>query len=163
MPLKRASAEEKETRRLEKERTREAKAREKLKRDFFASPPGLARTAFEEGKQVFQYELDVQHVQAVVVAMSSATGKRTRSSDPAEILSAVCDEGWELVNGSFVFLQTGASSRSKFLSSGEQVAVTGTTVGYYLFKRNEANLRKDRVDPWEITTVPEEEMVGVDG
>jgi hypothetical protein len=42
---------------------------------------------------------------------------------------------WELVNGSFVFVEQGQQSREKFLSSGQNVAIKGTTVGYYLFRR----------------------------
>ena len=69
-----------------------------------------------------------------------------------DTLNAVCAEGWELVNGSFVFVETGQSSRSKALSSGQQVAVSGAVVGYYLFKRNEAN-KKTGADPWDETDV----------
>jgi hypothetical protein len=53
----------------------------------------------------------------------------------------VCHEGWELVNGSFVFLELGSESRDKFLASGQQVAVKGTVEGYYLVKRCETNKR----------------------
>jgi hypothetical protein len=148
---------EKQARGKQKQREREASAREKLKYDFYRSPAGQARAAYERGDQVFQYEFDVQNVQATVVPMVTAAAKRMRSTDPSEILSAVCDEGWELVNGSFVFVQTGSESRDKFLASGQQVAVRGTTVGYYLFKRNEQNLRR-KIDPWKIENVPEEEL-----
>ena len=75
--------------------------------------------------------------QAVIVAMvGSATTKKV--SDPSDVLNAVSREGWELVNGSFVFVEEGQQSRDKFMSSGQNVAVKGTTFGYYLFKRNEA-------------------------
>jgi hypothetical protein len=84
---------------------------------------------------VFQYSIDVMSQQAIIVAMvGSATAKQT--SDPSEVLNAVSREGWELVNGSFVFVEEGQQSRDKFLSSGQNVAVKGTTFGYYLFKRN---------------------------
>jgi hypothetical protein len=53
--------------------------------------------------------------------------------------NAVCSEGWELVNGSFVFVEQGQQSRDKFMSSGQNVATKGCTVGYYLFRRSEAN------------------------
>jgi hypothetical protein len=65
-------------------------------------------------------------------------GRTTRSStDPVDVLNAVCGEGWELVNGSFVFVEQGQESRDKFMSSGQNVAITGTTIGYYLFRRSE--------------------------
>jgi len=85
--------------------------------------------------------------QAIIVAMvGSRTSKQT--SDPSDILNSVCHEGWELVNGSFVFVHEGSQSRDKFMSSGQNLAVKGSTVGYYLFRRSEAN-RREVSNPWE--------------
>jgi hypothetical protein len=53
-------------------------------------------------------------------------------------MNSIAREGWRLVNGSFVFHETGSESRDKFLASGQHVAVRGAVVGYYLFARNEA-------------------------
>jgi len=105
--------------------------------EFAASPVGRARAAFAQGDDLFQYSMDVMSQQAIIVAMiGSATAKR--STDPSEILNGVCREGWELVNGSFTFVEEGQQSRDKFMASGQNVAIKGTTVGYYLFRRNEA-------------------------
>ena len=46
------------------------------------------------------------------------------------------------MNGSFVFVHEGSQSRDKFMSSGQNLAVKGTTVGYYLFRRCEVNRRE---------------------
>lgn len=146
---KAAKAERKTVEAEEKARADAAKAREKLKRDFFASPPGQARSAFERGHHVFQYSIDVQKTEAIVIAMTGAFTRTKATNDPSEILNAVCNEGWELVNGSFVFLELGSESRDKFMASGQNVAVKGTVIGYYLFKRCEAN-RQETVDPWEV-------------
>jgi len=114
---------------------------------FFNTPAGQARLAYERGDHVFQYSFDVMSQQAIIVAMvGSRTAKRT--NDPVAVLNSVCHEGWELVNGSFVFVEEGAQSRDKFMSSGQNVAIKGTTVGYYLFKRCDAN-RKPSTNPWE--------------
>ena len=59
----------------------------------------------------------------------------------------------ELVTGSFVFLELGSESRDKFMASGQQIAVKGTILGYYLFGRCEANKREMQM-PWE-TAAPE--------
>src|SRR5947208_14871814 len=120
-----------------------------MREDFFKSPAGLARVAFETGARVFQYSLDVLKTQAVVVKMVGAYAGPTSTTDPSAILNSVCNEGWELVNGSFVFLELGSESRDKFLASGQQVAVKGSIVGYYLFKRCEAN-RLESVEPWDV-------------
>lgn len=85
--------------------------------------------------------------QAVIIAMvGSSTTKKT--NDPTAILNSVCREGWELVTGSFVFVQEGQQSRDKFMSSGQNIATKGSTMGYYLFKRCEQNLG-ERINPWE--------------
>jgi hypothetical protein len=107
-----------------------AKAREA----FARTPVGQSAAAFEHGDLVFQYAHDVMSQEAIIVAMvGSATRRKT--TDSSEILNSVCRQGWELVNGSFVFVVQGEQSRDKFMSSGQNVAVKGSTVGYYLFRR----------------------------
>jgi hypothetical protein len=121
---------------------------EKARKAFYTSPAGKARLAFENGDGVFQYSLDVVNQQAIIVAMvGSATSKRT--TDPSEILNSVCHEGWELLNGSFVFVQQGQESRDKFMASGQNVAIKGRVIGYYLFKRSETS-RRETSKPWEL-------------
>lgn len=134
---------EKAERETEKERQRAEKDLQKAERQaqreheaFLGTPVGQARTAFERGDHLFQYAHDVESQNAVIVSMVGSTTNRT-SSDPTEILNAVAQEGWELVNGSFIFREQGQQSRDKFMSSGQNVAIKGTTVGYYLFRRAE--------------------------
>jgi cytolysin (calcineurin-like family phosphatase) len=154
MPLLgRKTDEEKVERAAAKEASRQSTARAKLRGAFDQSAAGQARAAFERGDQVFQYEVDIRSQKAVVRKMQSAVAKETLGSrlsrGPVATLNAVCDEGWELVNGSFVFVETGQQSRDKFMSSGQQVAISGTVMGYYLFKRNETNKVRG-ADPWEL-------------
>ena len=132
MAFKRASPEEKAARDQEKAvreeqkaREREAAARKKMREDFFTSPAGQARIAYETGAHVFQYSLDVHKTHAVVVKMVGAYARPASTTDPSVILNSVCNEGWDLVNGSFVFLELGSESRDKFLASGQQVAHEG--------------------------------------
>lgn len=113
---------------------KEAEERERQRQAFLASPAGLARTAFDRGDRLFQFVIDVSYTSPVVIPMVGAT-TTTRSTDPVAILNSVCNEGWDLVNGSFVFHELGSESRDKFLASGQNIAVKGTVVGYYLFKR----------------------------
>jgi hypothetical protein len=40
---------------------------------------------------------------------------------------------------SFVFVEQGQQSRDKFMSSGQNVAIKGSVVGYYLFRSNHAH------------------------
>jgi hypothetical protein len=55
--------------------------------------------------------------------------------------AGVCNEGWELVNASFVFHELGSESRDKFLATGQNIAVKGTVIGYYVLRRCEDNRR----------------------
>lgn len=51
-------------------------------------------------------------------------------------------EGWTLDNAGYVFQETGSVSRDKFLSSGQQEAVSGRILGIYIFRRT------NRPDDW---------------
>jgi hypothetical protein len=115
---------------------------------FLASPAGRAREAFTRGDAVFQYSIDVHQPKAVVVSMAGAFTQSKETNNPTDILNSVCHEGWEIVTGSFVFVELGSESRDKFMKSGQQVAVKGTVLGYYLFKRSEENKVEMRM-PWE--------------
>ena len=53
------------------------------------------------------------------------------------IISSIEDiesEGWVLINDNYVFQVTGSVSREKFLSSGQQEAVSGQLIGIYTFR-----------------------------
>jgi hypothetical protein len=134
-PEEKAAADEQRARdRERREQERQRAAADKERARYLATPVGQAETAFGRGDDVFQYAHSVMSQEAVIVAMvGSNTTKKT--TDPSEILNAVCRQGWELVNGSFVFVVEGEQSRDKFMSSGQNVAVKGQTVGYYLFRR----------------------------
>lgn len=132
-----ADEERKQQQRIEKER--EA---------FFKSPVGKARTGFERGDHVFQYRIDVHNQEAIIIPMGGGTTSQ-RTSDPLDILNSVCREGWEIVSGSFVFVEMGSESRDKFASSGQNVAVKGRTDGYYLFRRCPENRQPSAPSPWE--------------
>jgi hypothetical protein len=143
--LAKAAAKEQQ-RRDENERRRLIEI-ERQREAFFRTPAGRARRAFERGDQVFQYSHDVMSQKAIVIPMVGAKNSAT-TTDPVDILNSVCREGWELVNGSFVFVEQGQESRDKFMASGQNVAIRGTTVGYYLFRRHEPSRASTPADPW---------------
>lgn len=130
---------------------KEAEQRQRERQAFLSSPAGSARTAFERGDHLFQFFIDVKDTKPVVIPMGGAT-TTTTSADPVAILNSVCHEGWELVNGSFVFHELGSESRDKFMASGQQVAVRGTIIGYYLFRRSEGNRAGSR-QSWDLPIV----------
>ena len=93
---------------------------------------GQARAAYANGDRVFQCQFDVLTQKTDSTLVSTSNSK----TDPTSILNSICQEGWELLNGAFVFVEQGSTSRDKLLSSGQQIAVKGVTVGYYLFKHS---------------------------
>jgi hypothetical protein len=147
MPLRR-TAEEKESKREEKERERadkqaqtEREAEERRlaaeKAAFDASPPGQARIAKLVGQRFFQTIIPIENVDRTMLAKASHD-MQTRVKDTSDIvgalLTAIEAEGWEFVEAGYVFRQTGGASRDKFLASGQQIAVMGETLGVYLFR-----------------------------
>lgn len=131
---------------------KESAARQKQHASFLASPAGGARAAFAQGDHLFQFVIDVKNTQAVVIPMGPAK-TATTTNDPVAILNSVCNEGWDLVNGSFVFHELGSESRDKFMASGQHVAVKGTVIGYYLFRRADENRRAASRDPWDVPSI----------
>jgi hypothetical protein len=112
----------------------EARARAE-EEQFNATPAGRARVAFARGDLIFQYSIDVMNQSPRLVGGRPA---RLDMSDPSAVLNAVAREGWELVNGSFVFVETKATQHGIGHAVGmtSEVKMTGTTFGYYLFKRS---------------------------
>lgn len=113
---------------------KEAASREAQERAFWESPQGQARLAHERGDEILQIAMPLRGQKAVIVPMGGGLSATTEKDWSAE-LNEVAREGWDLVNGSAVFVQTGQESRDKFMASGQNVAISGQVVGYYLFKR----------------------------
>lgn len=113
---------------------KEAAAKAAEERAALESPKGQARLAFERGDEVFQLAMPLLSQKAVIVPMGGGFATSSEKDWSAE-LNDVVREGWELVNGSVAFLQTGQESRDKFMASGQNVAISGQVVGYYLFRR----------------------------
>lgn len=130
---------DKQRRRDERENQQRETAAAREREEFLRTPVGQAQNAFERGDQAFQYQLDVLNQLAVIAPLLVGETKYRRTTDSVEVLNAVCAEGWELVNGSFVFVHTGVKSRDTLVANGQNSSIMGRTVGYYLFKRCEAN------------------------
>jgi hypothetical protein len=144
------SAEEKEAERQQREveQAREAAAQaqrrraadaERQRQAYLASPVGAATAARDAGEQFFELQLDVRTQQGQVSfgeVMSS--GSMTSS---ASVLADIEAVGWHLEHASYYFAVTGQSSTERVFLSGENTAVSGVTVGAYLFRRSEAMAR----------------------
>lgn len=136
-------------------KTPEQKAAERAQRDYeqwLQTPPGQARLAYQRGDVVLQIALDLAEHRGTIATLASPMPQgayhSTRSNDVSSMLNRICAEGWDLINGTVVFVPTTQASRDKLSSSGQQVAISGRTVGYYLFRRREGVL-EDGAEPAE--------------
>lgn len=115
---------------------KQAAATDAAERAYWESPVGQAKLAHQRGDAVFQLAMPLRGQKAVIVPMAGGTSVATEKDWTAE-LNEVVSVGWDLVNGSVVFVQTGQESREKFMASGQNVAISGQVIGYYLFKRRD--------------------------
>lgn len=112
-----------------------------------------ARAAYNNGDKMFRYMEVISTVVGDVVAMvgtfvqddsggfsSDTLGGQIVDNQNRQIWSVVEtieEEGWTMCHADHVFQQTHSKSRDKFLSSGQQQAVSGKLVGIYTFRRRE--------------------------
>jgi hypothetical protein len=141
------SAEEREAERREKEaeKAREDAARAEQARQakeareraaFMKTPVGAATVAKQEGQRFLELQLEVGgHTGSA--SFGEAAGRRTAASS-ATVLSQVEDLGWRLEHASYFFMVTGEQSSERVFLSGQATAVSGVTVGAYLFRNTDA-------------------------
>ena len=109
---------------------------ERARTEFLASPVGQATLAKEQRQGFFEIQLKVgssQRDSTVLGSNNYALSKNTTQSH-AGTLAAIESVGWRLEHVGYVFVVTNESSRDKFLASGQQTAVSGETIGIYLFR-----------------------------
>ncbi|BBY43418.1 hypothetical protein [Mycolicibacterium celeriflavum] len=133
-----------------------AAAAKRAEQAFWASPQGLATTAFKRGDEFFQVEIPHSSVTGFTnAAFNSATaGKIRRQLTRTDLLGQIEEAGWRLEHADWVYIQTGQNSRDKFLASGQHVVVTGEVVGIYLFRRNESQSKASTPPPKKALMTP---------
>ena len=120
----------------ERETTRRA---ERARQEFLASPVGQASIAKDEGHGFFEIQLKVGSSQrdSTVWGGNNFALAKVKAQSHTGTLAAIEAVGWRLEHVGYVFVVTGESSRDKFMASGQQTAVSGETVGIYLFRNVE--------------------------
>lgn len=152
------------------ERSKHARQR---RENFQRTPKGMARSAWEAKRKVWQFLEVISETTGKVVPMigtytadehgsigqsghAALLGQETYTADergPIDLqkskgraqgspIEQIESEGWTLANAGYVFQETGSVSRDKFLSSGQQEAVSGRILGIYIFRRT------NRPDDW---------------
>lgn len=141
------SAEEKEAERREREErsAREEAARaeqarlvkeQQQRKAFLATPVGAATAAKESGQAFFEIQLEVGGHKGDAW-WGEANGQRTATSS-AETLAQIESLGWRLEHAGYFFMVTGETSSQRVFLSGEATAVSGVTVGVYLFRNTDS-------------------------
>ncbi len=131
-PLSRGAREQ---RARERERERQDLLTEAARQAFLRTPAGRARVAFERGQRHFQYSLDVDQMRPMAVP-GRLGSPAVETLDPVDVLNSVAAEGWKLITGKFIHVET-----------------RGGLVGCYLFKRSQK--RRERMnDPWLSESIP---------
>ena len=130
------TAEQKVADETQKAAERAAKEQERARREFLASPIGQATTAKEQTQGFFEIQLKVGSSQrdSTVWGTNNTNISQNKTETHAGTLSAIEAIGWRLEHVGHVFVVTSESSRDKLLSTGQQTAVSGDTIGIYLFR-----------------------------
>jgi hypothetical protein len=114
---------------------------------MFHQMAATARDAFERGDEVLQVAIPLNQESGRVGPTGGETS--SRRWDASDELNRIVRQGWSLLAASVVFVPSSEVSRDQFFLSGQQVAISGQVVGYYVFSRDET-WRRDRTE----TTAP---------
>jgi len=130
------SPEQKAAEEQQKVTAREAADEERTRQQFLTSPVGQATVAKQQGQGFFEVQLEVGSSQrdSTFLGGNNFNLARGSSKSHAGTLAAIEAVGWHLEHVGHVFIVTSESSRDKFMSSGQQTAVSGITMGIYLFR-----------------------------
>ena len=99
---------------------------------FLATPVGAATAAKEAGQQFFEVQLEVG-AHTGTSGFGSTQGQRTASSSAA-ILGEIENVGWRLEHVGYYYMITSETSSDRVFLTGQATAVSGVTVGVYLFR-----------------------------
>lgn len=117
----------------EEERRRQAKEAE----HFWESPPRQARAAYQRGDGFFQTQIELTRLAGAPSQLGSYGNELRRTDGRPDVLGQIEDEGWRLEHAGFVFVETGATSTNRLLSTGQGIVTRGVVEGIYLFRRVE--------------------------
>lgn len=108
-------------------------AQEKRQHDaYLATPVGAATAAKEQGQRFFQIQLEVSR-HSGSAGWGTTEGHHTTSSSAAA-LGEIEQVGWRLEHVGYYFMVTGETSTDRMFVSGEATAISGVTMGVYLFR-----------------------------
>jgi len=111
----------------------EAADQQRRAEEFDRSPVGQATTARQQGRQLFQLLLPLAELTGESSSFGSADNQ-LKSLMQNDVLDEIEKVGWRLERADAVFTETGATSSSRVLSTGEGTVTRGTIYGLYIFR-----------------------------
>jgi hypothetical protein len=114
-------------------RAAEAAEQQRQAEEFARSPVGLATAARQQGQQLFQLLLPLAELNGDSSYFGSADNQ-LQSLMQESVLDEIEKVGWRLDRADAVFTETGATSSSRVLTSGEGTVTRGTIYGLYIFR-----------------------------
>jgi hypothetical protein len=114
-------------------------AQQQAMAQFLASPVGLATTAKQQKQGFLEVQLTVGSSQRVASFFNPnpAGSGENRTATHAGTLAAIEAVGWRLEHVGYIFMITGESSSERIIGGGQNTAVSGETVGIYLFRNSD--------------------------
>lgn len=113
---------------------RAAQEQAKAEAAYWQSPVGQAAQAKQRGDRFFQTEIETSTLSGYASFASSDSSRTERQSGAGDLLGQIEALGWRLEHASWVFIETGMSSRDRMFSTGEQTMTSGRVEGIYLFR-----------------------------
>lgn len=99
---------------------------------YTAGPVGQAEAAAKAGAVFFQTQMDVSRLNGS--ASFGAASSAVQHVGRPDLLGQIESLGWHLEDVGYVFVETGTTSSSRVMLSGEATAVSGVVLGIYLFR-----------------------------
>lgn len=131
-------AEQRQREAAERQAQADLAAQEEAQRqaDYLSSPVGRATTAHHRGDTFFQFQTAI----GTLVGKPSGFGSSGNAfahydNEVVGLLSQIEEIGWSLMDVGHVFVETGATSTNKVLTTGQGTVAQGMVMGIYLFRR----------------------------
>jgi hypothetical protein len=119
--------------RVAAQQAQEAEARQ---RAYLRSPVGRAHTAFDRGDTLFQHQAVTSELTGQPSGFGSSANAITFHDDAhVRQLAEIEAVGWKLDDVGYTFVQTGSTSTSRMLQTGEGTVTEGFVLAVYLFRR----------------------------
>jgi len=116
-------------------RQEQAAAKAEADAAFAASPVGRATAAHAAGNGFFQIEIEVSALTGPSSFFGSSSNEIQHTGIATDLLGQIEAVGWHLEHAGFVFIETGSTSTSRILQTGEGMVTEGNVTGIYLFRR----------------------------